>query len=421
MIVKGKAQGGAAKLARHLARTDQNERVRVIDSDGINALTIRDALRELDDLGLAADTKRTLYHGILAPKVGEGLTEDQRIFAVRRMAEKMGLATQAYVVVGHIKPGEEEHFHIVWSRIDQERQAGISDSHNYRKHEELAQELNQEFGFAQVRGVHTRDKSNEPRPGRTPDHWEMQQQHRTGQTVAEARRTVTEAWRVTKTGAEFIDALSQAGFTVARGDRRDFVLVDEAGGIHGLSRRIEGAKAKDIRERMTDVDLEQLEDVHQARRRQRELRQAAELEKAAVVLSAAERLRNEELEREREARGNRPRLNEADREAAAAVRMLQILGTQTHVVGRPVAARRQERPEPARVEPPAAPAAQMPAAPPATAPAKRESIMEKLDREARERGDAPIVVKFENDQTRKRERLMEYLPRSWKRTEDHEP
>jgi len=416
LIVKGKAQGQPGKLAKHLCRTDHNERVRVLDIEGLNALTIPDALRELDDLGAAAQTRRTLYHGIIAPRVNEQMTDEQREIAVRSLAEKMALENQPYIVIGHLKKDEGEHYHVIFSRIDQANARGISDSHNYRKHEELARDLEHRFGFAHTRGAHVRDKSEEARPGRTPDHWEMQQAQRTGVTIDQARQTITAAWRTTRSGAELIDALSQEGFTVARGDRRDFVLVDEAGGVHGLTRRIDGARAKDVRERMADVYIEQLPDVAQAKRRQRELSQAAELEKnGREFLSAAERLRNEELEAQREARGNHPLLNHADREIAAAMRMLKALGTETNIVGSPVAARRVERPEAAvlggtRVAGPSPEATPRPSveaenrnpipnwantpAPHPSAVPTRESIMAQLDREARERGDAPIVVKI---------------------------
>ena len=38
------------------------------------------------------------------------------------------------------------------------------------------------------------------------------------------------------------------------GDRRDFVVIDPHGGTYSLARRVDGAKAKDIRARMADLD-----------------------------------------------------------------------------------------------------------------------------------------------------------------------
>ena len=57
---------------------------------------------------------------------------------------------------------------------------------------------------------------------------------------------------------------------LARGDKRDFVVVDRAGETHSLSRRIEGAKAKDIRDRLADLDPASVPTVDQARQAQRD-------------------------------------------------------------------------------------------------------------------------------------------------------
>ena len=52
---------------------------------------------------------------------------------------------------------------------------------------------------------------------------------------------------------------------LARGDRRDYVVIDPMGGTHSLARRVEGAKAKDIRERMADIDSARLPGIAEAK------------------------------------------------------------------------------------------------------------------------------------------------------------
>jgi hypothetical protein len=86
----------------------------------------------------------------------------------------------------------------------------------------------------------------------------------------EAKALVTELWRRTDSGKSFRAALEDRDWILARGDRRDFVVVDPQGGTHSLARRVEGAKAKDIRARMADVDPELLPSVTEARAEQRE-------------------------------------------------------------------------------------------------------------------------------------------------------
>ena len=89
---------------------------------------------------------------------------------------------QPRVVVVHEKEGRE-HCHIVWSRIDLDRMAAISDSHNYRKHEEVARALEKEFGHERVQGAHV-ERDGKQRPDRTPSHAEMLQADRTGVSPA---------------------------------------------------------------------------------------------------------------------------------------------------------------------------------------------------------------------------------------------
>ena len=45
---------------------------------------------------------------------------------------------------------------------------------------------------------------------------------------------------------------------MAKGDRRAYVLVEENGNIHSLSRQLKGQRAKDIRGRLSDIDHETL-------------------------------------------------------------------------------------------------------------------------------------------------------------------
>lgn len=55
------------------------------------------------------------------------------------------------------------------------------------------------------------------------------------------------------------------GLILARGDRRDFVAIDRAGGMHALGKRILGASAAEIRARLSDLTRDQLPTVEEAR------------------------------------------------------------------------------------------------------------------------------------------------------------
>ena len=267
MIIKGTPCAGAKRLATHLTRTDTNERAEVKDIRGVVAEDLLGALREMESVAAGARTTKPFYHGSINTRENERLTDEQRMQAIDKLEQALGLTGQARVVVIHEKEGRE-HCHIVWSRIDLDRMAAISDSHNYRKHEEVARALEKEFGLERVQGAHV-ERGDQPRPGRTPSHREMLQAERTGLDTQQAKELLTGIWNTTKNGKGFQAALEKNGWILARGDRRDFVAIDPGGGVHSVARRIEGAKAADVRERFADIDPRDLQSVAEAKQAQR--------------------------------------------------------------------------------------------------------------------------------------------------------
>lgn len=256
MVIKGGARGGPAKLAIHLERTDTNEKMHVAEMRGVAAKDLDGALREMDALGAALNTHRTLYHASINTRGDERMTPEQKAVAIDRLEERLGLTGQPRVVVEHTKK-DRDHIHIVWSRTDLEHMRAIRCDHNYRTHEQVARDLEREFGHARVQGAHV-EREGKARPARTPGHDEMQQAERTGLSPREAKEWITGLWRATDSGKAFKAAIEGQGWILARGDRRDFVLIDRSGHVHSLARRIEGATAADIRSRMADVDRDSL-------------------------------------------------------------------------------------------------------------------------------------------------------------------
>jgi hypothetical protein len=267
VIIKGTSCSGAARLASHLTRTDTNERAEVKEISGTVAEDLLGALREMESVAAGARTTKPFYHGSINTREDERLTDEQRTHAIDKLEAALGLTGQARVVVIHEKEGRE-HCHIVWSRINLDRMAAISDSHNYRKHEEVARSLEKEFGLERVQGAHV-ERGDQPRPGRTPSHREMLQAERTGLSTAHAKALITGIWLTTNNGKEFQAALAEKGWMLARGDRRDFVAIDTKGGVHSIARRIDGAKAADVRERFSDIDPRDLKSVAEAKQVQR--------------------------------------------------------------------------------------------------------------------------------------------------------
>jgi len=292
VIVKGGARTGRAgyvgDLAKHLQRTDTNEQIVVRELRGVAADDLRGALTEMAALAAGTRCTRPLYHANIDPHPSQpALTEEQKLRAVELLEKELGHEGQPRIVVEHVKEGRP-HLHIVWSRIDLDRMVAIHDGHNYRAHEIAARELEREFGHQRVQGAHA-EREEVARPERAPSDIEQRQAERSGITPAEAKAFVTGLWRATDSGQAFVAAIEAEGWIVAPGDKRDFVVVDPAGETHSLARRIEGAKAKDVRERMADVDPAALPTVREACARQEErARVAAELERGTGQGAARE-------------------------------------------------------------------------------------------------------------------------------------
>jgi hypothetical protein len=252
VIIKGRSVAGAGRLEIHLTRVDENERVEIREFRGVASENLHDALHDMEALAAGTRAEKPFYHASINTLASERLTEEQRAHAIETLEKKLGLTGQPRIVVVHEKK-DREHTHIVWSRIDLEHMRAISDSHNFRKHEEVARELEREFGLARVQGAHA-EREGVPRPKRTPSHAEMLQAQRTGLTPQQVTEQVTALWRTTDNDQSFAAALSDAGYVLARGDRRDFVVIDPHGGTHSLARCVEGARTKEIRARMADLE-----------------------------------------------------------------------------------------------------------------------------------------------------------------------
>jgi hypothetical protein len=252
MIIKGNARGNPKWLATHLHRTDTNESAELVEIRGLVAGDTLGALREIAATAVCTKARDPLYHSSLSPEMGQVLTPEQWHRAVDALEGKLGFTGQPRVVVRHVKKGRE-HCHVVWSRIDVERRRAIPDSFNFRRHEEVARELETEFGHTPTLGALVRPK-REPRPARTPSRAEMMQAQKSGIDPAAVKTELTMLWRQTDTGKAFAAAIQDAGYRIARGNKRDFIVLDQAGEVHSLGRRIDGAKAADIRARMADID-----------------------------------------------------------------------------------------------------------------------------------------------------------------------
>jgi hypothetical protein len=291
MIIKGKSRAAPQQLATHLGNAEKNERVSLIETRGTVARDLRGALIEMDAYAVGTSCEKSLYHAAISPQPPHVLTPEQRAEAIDALEERLGLVGHARVIVMHEKLGRQ-HIHVVWSRIDLEKMRSVSDSHNYRKHEEVARDLERRFGHDRVQGAH-HERDGVERPDRTPSRAELQQQERTGITGKRVTEEVTAAFRASDGPEAFRAALQEKGYTIARGDRRDYVIIDHKGGIHSLARRIDGMKAAELREFMAPLNAESVPSIEQARQtlaeRQRRVSEAGDAHREALVERAYSR------------------------------------------------------------------------------------------------------------------------------------
>ena len=263
MIIKGKSRGRGAALGVYLQNQERNERATVLEVSGTIAQDATGALKEMEAYAEGTKCTLPLYHAQINPEPPYQLTREQMYESVDLLEKELGLTGQPRVIVAHEKDGRE-HFHVVWARIDLEKGKAIPDSHNFPAHEKVSRELERRFDHPRVQGAHA-ERDGEERPERSPTRAEIRQEQRTGIKGKDVREDVTELFHLSAGPEEFREALDEHGYVLAKGDKRGFVIVDRAGGIHSLARRIEGMKAAELRAFMAPLDRESLPSVEEAK------------------------------------------------------------------------------------------------------------------------------------------------------------
>jgi hypothetical protein len=263
MIINGSSRSNGKFFASHLLRADHNERVEVVEIRGLMAETVPAAFREMEAVASGTNCKNYFYHANLNTRADEQLTREQWAEAVDILEKELGLTGQPRFVVEHTKEGRT-HQHVVWSRINTDNWKAISDSLTYQKHEQAARQIEQRFGHQEVPSVLVKDRDKE-RPQRRPKDWETFRAQESKLDPKVITAEITALWHAADSASAFAAALAERGYILARGDRRDFCIIDPAGNDHSLARRVSGVKAAGIRERMADLDRDALPSVEEGR------------------------------------------------------------------------------------------------------------------------------------------------------------
>jgi Relaxase/Mobilisation nuclease domain len=271
MIIKGGSRAGPEQLAKHLQRRDTNEMVDILELQSA-APNLDEALLDWQTLSEGTRGTKGLYHVNIDPAEEYVMSLEQWQRCVEVLETELGFEGQPRAVVMHQKHGRQ-HLHVVWARTDIDTMTLRSDSMNYLAHERASQAMELEFGHEPVPGKHAkRDREKQPEfPKAAVNHAEWQQAERTGIDPAERKERITAIKQASDSPQAFKAALEEQGYLLAKGDRRDFVLVDQAGEIYSLARQIHGMKAAELREYMKGLDRESLPAAEQAAQLQRQL------------------------------------------------------------------------------------------------------------------------------------------------------
>lgn len=275
MIPKGNQRSGGRQLATHLLNSYDNERIEVAEVRGSVAQDLHGAFTEWHAISKATRCKKYLYSLSVNPDHRQGPFSREDYFDfINRTEDKLGLTDQPRAVVFHVKEGRE-HCHVVWSRIDADNLKAIQLSHDRQKLRAIAQEYALDRGLELPTGMRNdrgAERFNDQE--KAANLAEKQQEERTGISKEERRQAITDAWRASDNVKSFLNALTQRGYYVARGDRRSFVVVDTFGEVHSLARQIDGVKTKQVKTRFANYPLEQLPDVAGAQDFARQQREA---------------------------------------------------------------------------------------------------------------------------------------------------
>lgn len=275
MIPKASQRGSGQDLATHLLNCFDNEQVEIVDLRGAVADDLHGAFAEWQLQAEALTRCRNYLYSLSInpdPRYGP-LTREQYGDYIDRVENTLGLSGQPRAVVFHVKNGRE-HCHVVWSRVDLDRERAIHQSFDRHKLMMVTRQFAHDHSLVLPDGMELgADRTS--RPKSLYDRW---QEQTTGLSKEDRILEITQAWRSSDSPRAFVNALGDLGYVLASGNR-PYVVVDVYGGVHALPRMIDD---RTIRQRDIVAFLEHdyppdsLPSVEEAREQIAEHRKAVE-------------------------------------------------------------------------------------------------------------------------------------------------
>lgn len=266
MIAKGNLHAHGGRLAVYLTKGKDGERAELIDMRGFLSADLREGFRTIQAIAESQTRcEKPFFHAYVRLPEGEGLDHAAWLAVADRIEAHLGFSDQPRAVAFHIAEDGETHMHSAWSRIDTDDMRAIDPGLYKNKLKEICRELEAEYGLQPVKNEREPEQQT-----KGPARGEFEEARRLGMDVEAIRESIRACYDRSDSGASFVAALSDQGFTLARGDRRDFVVVDHDGGLHALGKRICGERAADVRARIGDDFALTLPTVEEARTQQNE-------------------------------------------------------------------------------------------------------------------------------------------------------
>jgi hypothetical protein len=259
MIAKGTLHNSGARLAAYMVTGKDGERAELHELRGFASADIAEAFRDVHLMAEGTRSTKPFFHAQVRNPEGEELTRAQWLKVADRIEAKLGYSGQPRAVAFHIdeKTGHE-HMHVAWSRIDADTLQAKPLPFFKLRLKEVCRELENDLDLTRVR-------SERPRVELAPSRAEEEQSRRLDTDLHGIRGTIRQAYAQSDSGKAFAAALADKGLTLCQGERRDFIVLDQAGGIHLLGKRLLGDSAAEVRRGLADIDRAGLPTVDEAR------------------------------------------------------------------------------------------------------------------------------------------------------------
>jgi hypothetical protein len=244
----------------YMTTSKEGERAELWQLRGFGATNIKDAFRDVQIMAGATKCEQPFFHVQVRNREGETLTRQQWEITADRIERMLGLSGQPRAISFHTyEHNDDEHMHVAWSRIDENTLSAKALPYFKFRLKTISRELEAHFALEPV--VNHRKGKIKFAPTRA----EVEQARRLGQDSNELRNTIRECWDRADCGRSFQAALEHEGMTLAQGERRDFVVIDRAGGLHVLGKRILDMTAAKIRDRLADLSRDDMPTVGMVR------------------------------------------------------------------------------------------------------------------------------------------------------------